>query len=590
MVYKMNCTAVREAAAARTNNPSTPIFRMKKTSDELRRARELLKENENLALNEEQTSQVLRSDDEDEDDALEYAHGRTLKVDMSLAEPTILDHSDFDLFIKTKNTTIPPPEDCPMTEEGDVDEDDDDDNEDDQASPRSDPNPPPAYVVSHPWHIVDYHLYLCSTERGQTQEARRQSMYVLYGFECRPLPYEEFAEDRGLMSQCFPGDMPQLLFGLLPIADRRHFADRNPSFDGRNYVLGLDYDCKTLYARHFDWFPHDLGDIWCIWEEGINVYTVTVPDLMQILDTSLGKGEMHVGMGILSSSEYCLAMTYDDDPGLEIIIATLWCQWLLDFSDILFKPETGSLSEFQAKLRSHVDQGRLILQRASYRAWFAVRDGYSKEQYKVKTTINQYTNDLYTFEKSAEDGSLKGRSWAAPGLETCNQLRHNHRMQRKRNVEQRLEDLFVAPNFNVDESQEAVLQGILAGHPKTRYDTPKTPSPKTRYTTPTLSENFVSPGSPEIVTPTTQPYGDFEISECYQVPLLVLLNRAAKLVQAHPELDTLANRDRFGDLLTGMSAAVQRPGLGYDIHPWKVEKLLEQGSLTCRHSPSPVFE
>jgi hypothetical protein len=528
---------------------------MKKTREEFQRARELLKEKE-LTLEEEQADQVLiRSDD-----ALEYAHG-------ILRDMSILDHDEFNLFIKTDMPITP---DCSMSEEDEYVLLDDED----QTGRRLDP--PHAYVVSHPWHIVDYHLYLCSAERGQTQEARRQGMYVLHGYECRPLPYEEFAEDRGLMAQCFPGDMPQLIFGLLPIADRRHYADRNPSFDGRHYVLGFDYDCKTLYARHFDWFTHDLGDIWCIWEEGVNVYTVTVSDLMHILDTSLGKGEMHVGMGILSSSDYCLAMTYDDDPGLEIIIATLWCQWLLDFGDILFKPETGSLSEFQQKLRSHVDQGRLILQRASYRAWFAVRDGYSKEQYKVKTTINQYTNDLYTFEKSAEDGSLKGRLWAAPGLETCNQLRFNHRMQRRKEAEQRLEDLFVPPESDDVESQKAVLQGILektlqspinssAGAP---VDVPRTPSPKTQYTSPPLSEQFFSPGSSGIVTPATEPYSEFGITEYHRVPLSVLLDRAAELVQAHPELDTFANRDRVGDLLTGMGAAAQRP-------PWKVEEILE---------------
>ncbi|KAL2802801.1 hypothetical protein BJX63DRAFT_437531 [Aspergillus granulosus] len=567
----MNCTAVREAAAARAN-PITPVFKIKKTSEELRQARELLKERE-LISEEEPPDQVLISDDD-----LEYVH--ELLQEMSLAEPTILDYSDFDLFIETDTTS---PADCLMARKdgyvwlGD----------EDQVSARSDP---PSYVVSHPWHVVDYHLYLCSAERGQTQEARRQGMYVLHGFECRLLPYDEFAEDRGLMSQCFPGDMPQLLFGLLPIADRRHFADRNPSFEGRHYVLGFDCECQTLYARHFDWFPHDLGDIWCIWEEGVNVYTVTVPDLMHILDTSLGKGEVHVGMGILSSSEYCLAMTNDDDPGLEIIIANLWCQWLLDFGEILFRPETGSFSAFQDKLRSHVDQGRLILQRASYRAWFAVRDGYSKEQYKLKTNINQYTNDLYTFEKSAEDGSLKGRPWAAPNLETCNLLRHHHRMQRKRKVEQQLEDLFVAPEPDAVESPEAALQGILAKTPQSPMecsaavptDIPPTPLLNTRCTTPVLSEPLFGPGSPGIVTPATQPYGEFEICEYYQTPLPTLLNRAAELVHVHPELDTFANRDRFGDLLTGLGAAVQRPAVGDDIKPWKAEDLWEQDHPTYR--------
>jgi hypothetical protein len=119
---------------------------------------------------------------------------------------------------------------------------------------------------------------------------------------------------------------------------------------------------------------------------------------------------------------------------------------------------------------------------------------------------------------------------------------------------------------------------------------PRTPSPKTQYTTfSPLSEQFFSPGSPGIVTPATEPYGEFEITEHHQVPLPVLLDRAAELVQAHPELDTFANRDRVGDLLTGMGAAAQRPASGYGIRPWKVEEILEQDSPTCRFLPSPTF-
>ncbi|KAL4868165.1 hypothetical protein BDV12DRAFT_170173 [Aspergillus spectabilis] len=577
MLYKIGCTAAREAAAAGAQSV-TPVFKMKRTRKELRLARKMLEQNA-LALHEGDQDHVLLTGESAPQYAYEMVKNVADVTELGVLNGLNTEGETADSGTSEKLNVIS----ASVLNESIIDAENyetvEDENKDNR---RSDP---PAYVVSHPWHIVDYHLYLCSAERSQTLEARREGVYLYDGAECRRLPYEEFVEDRTLMSQCFPGDQPQLLFGILPIADRHHFADRNPSFDGRHYVLGFDYDCKTLYARHFDWFPHDLSDIWCVWDSGRNAYTVTVPDLIHIMETSLEKGEMHVGMGILSSSQYCLALEYNDDPGLEIIIATLWCQWLLDFSEVLFKQNTGCLPEFQTRLGTYVEQGRLILQRASYRAWFAVRDGYSKQQYKCKTTINQYTNDLYTFEKSAEDGSLKGRPWMAPGLETCNQIRHNERMQRKKRVEQRLEDLFVAPDTEAIENQETVLQGIVAKsqpgainlQAMAAAEMPRTPSLKSQHDTLALSERWSSPGSPDIITPATETCDGLEVNAYHHIPLPLLLERALDLAYAHPDLDTFANRDRLGDLLVDMNSTIPRPALEVDSLGWKLDVHLEEG-------------
>ncbi|KAL4987557.1 hypothetical protein BDW68DRAFT_197319 [Aspergillus falconensis] len=564
MLYKLDRTAGREAAVVGAES-ATPVFKMKKTREELRLARKLLEENA-LTRDENDEAEVL-----DCEDAMRFAH-EAIKADMT--EPKVLDEIQ-----KAEITENGRREDHiegikGFASDDPVIEDDDDETADDDVMDRR-RSEPPAYVVSHPWAIVDYHLYLCSAESGQTLETRRDGTYLFDGADCRPLSYDEFAEDRALLTQCSPGDQPQLLFGILPIADRHHFADRNPSFGGRHYVLGFDYDCKTL-------------DIWCVWDNSTNVYTVTVPDLIHIMDTSLGKGEIPVGMGILSSSQYCLALESDDDPGLEIIIATLWCQWLLDFSEILFKQETGSLPEFQARLASYVEQGRLILQRASYRAWFAVRDGYSKEQYRSKMTINQYTNDLYTFEKSEQDGSLKGQPWVAPGLETCNQIRHNERMQRKKRVEQRLEDLFVAPVTEAAQDQESVLRSILAKIGKGVVDftaaapveIPRPPSLKSRHDASVPPERSY-PGSPVILTPATKPCDDFKIISYHHIPLSMLLERALDLVSTRPDLDTIANRGQFGDLLVAMGVEIRQSVGGSDSHGWELDVRSKDDSPSC---------
>ncbi len=590
MPYKIEGSVPGEAAAAARADSVTSVFKMKRTREDLRLARRLLDRNV-LTLYKEDEERALTSED-----TLQYAH-ETMNDMADVTEPGVLNCIEEAEDIQYGKVTEQDEEMPMFAIDSSMIEDDnckplEHENKDRR---RSDP---PAYVVSHPWHIVDYHLYLCSAEKGQTLEVRRDSMYLFDGAECRPFPYGEFAEDRALISQCSPGNQPQLLFGILPIADRLHFADRNPSFDGRHYVLGFDYDCKTLYARRFDWFPHDLSDIWCVWDNGSNIYTATVPDLIHIMDTSLAKGEIHVGMGVLSSSPNCLALESDDDPGLEIIIATLWCQWLLDFSGVLFKENAVSLPGFQARLGSYVAQGRLILQRASYRAWFAVRDGHSKEQYKCKTTVNQYTNDLYTFEKSEQDGSLKGQSWEAPGLETCNQIRDNERNQRKRRVEQRLEELFVVPETEVVQSQETVLQDILAKTQRrsidlkatSRDEAPRTPSPKTRQDSPAPSERCFSPGSPEIVTPATEPCDEFEVTGCHHLPFSMLLEQALELVHANPEIDTFANSSKFRDWLWELGIRIQRPALGGDSHRWMFNMDLVQDSPASHFPPSLLTE
>ncbi|KAL4946220.1 hypothetical protein BDV06DRAFT_208874 [Aspergillus oleicola] len=559
MLYRIS----REAVAAGEGS-LPPVFKMKKTREELRLARRLLEENE-LAVHEGEDELLTK------EGALHCVRGMTKDMinvaDMESTEPGVMHVIEGEVTedggqnepIEGLSTLSL---DSSMTEEDDYGSVEGEQNEQRRTEVS-------AYVVSHPWHIVDYHLYLCSAEKGQTLEVRRDGMYLFDGTDCRHLPYAEFAEDRALTSQCFPGDQPQLLFGTLPIAD--HYAgDRSPSFGGRHYVLGFDYHCKTLYARHFDWFPHDLEDMWCVWDSSSNVYTVTVPDLIHIMDTRLANRGMHVGMGILSSSEYCLALESDDDPGLEIVIATLWCQWLLDFSDILFQQNNGTLPDFQARLSSYAEQGRLILQRASYRAWFAMRDGYTKEQYKSMMTINQYTNDLYTFEKSEQDGSLKGQSWAAPGLETCNHIRNNARMERKKRVEQRLEDLFIVPETETAQDQETVLKDILAKSQQGVMDlsaiagaeVPRTPSLKSEAGTPAPSERCFSPVSPGIVTPVTEPCDELEVPGIHHIPLHKLLERALDSVNAYPELDTLANRSQLALLLENMGIGIQQPALG----------------------------
>ncbi|KAL4888397.1 hypothetical protein BDV59DRAFT_188558 [Aspergillus ambiguus] len=296
------------------------------------------------------------------------------------------------------------------------------------------------YSVSHPWNIVDYHLYLCSVERGKDTHTRRNGMFVYDGLDCRPMSYHEFLDDQTFDPRNV-GDDPQFLFVVLPI------ADAGPAFRSRHYVLGLDYHRKALFARHFDWIPSKTDDLWSIWDDGFTMYRVAIADLLALLDSSLAEG-VHVNVGFLSSSPYCAARGAHDDPGMEIVITVLFCQWMLDFADAILQPDRDTLDRYKARLTYYMDECRLILQRASYRAWFASRDGFSREHYVRNASINKFITDLYTFDQSLESDSLDGQAWRAPGLDTCQALRQQDRRRRKEAAEQRLQNLFTIPEID----------------------------------------------------------------------------------------------------------------------------------------------
>ncbi|KAB8075023.1 hypothetical protein BDV29DRAFT_113605 [Aspergillus leporis] len=433
---------------------------------------------------------------------------------------------------------------------------------------------PPTYIVTHPWEIVDYHLYLCSVEKGKDTHARRNGLFVFDGIDCRPIYYNELFEERAF-DQCNIGEEPQFLFWVLPI------ADLGPSFNGRHYVLGFDYKRRTLFARHFDWIPNKTDDIWCVWELGFTMYSVTIPDLVILLESGLSD-DVHVGLGLLSSSPYCMALGTSDDPGMEIVITILFCQWVLDFAEAIFEQDEDTMKIFKERLAHYVEECRVILARASYRAWFASRDGYTKKAYQRNSSINKFTSDLFIFSKSVESGSLKNRSWRAPGLETCNMLRRKDRAQRRAETERQLESLFIIPETDTPpETPEKYFERMLARSKESLIalypaGPPRTPSPHQDGSVPPYCGSPMSPG----IVKAKEADEDFEVTDFHKIPLPLLLKQIIDLVEARPELDSADHRVRFGELLSKLGIGVQRKhiqdfskilNLGYENDSWELE-------------------
>ncbi|KAB8199510.1 hypothetical protein BDV34DRAFT_231158 [Aspergillus parasiticus] len=446
----------------------------------------------------------------------------------------------------------------------------------------------PTYSVSHPWEVVDYHLYLCSVEKGKDTHSRRNGMFVYDGIDCRPVDYRELLEELAF-EPCNVGEEPQFLFWNLPI------ADLGPCFNGRHYVLGFDYNNRALFARHFEWMPNKTDDLWCVWDLGFTMYSITIPDLIILLESSLSE-EVHVGMGILSSSPYCMAMGSCDDPGMEIVITILFCRWVLDFAEAIFEQNGTIMERFKGRLARYMEECRIILARASYRAWLVSRGGYTKATYQRNSSIGKFTSDLFTFSKSVEDGSLKTQSWRAPGLDTCNMLRHQDRVQRRAETEQRLESLFTISEVDTSpESPVEVLGGMVARSKESLAAfgparTPRIP-PRSKYGSVPL-HRWCSM-SPETVKMEDEASNGLKETEYYKTPLSLLLKQIIDLIDTRPELDCPENRAHFEELLIVLAMDVQQktvndsvtPKLGHENDSWKVEvhSMLEPKALVTHY-------
>lgn len=424
----------------------------------------------------------------------------------------------------------------------------------------------PMCVVSHPSKIVDYHLYLWAMEQDKDTWCRRNGMYLYDGMDCRRISYRELLEPNTLFSDD-GGNEARFLICALPI------PDYDTMVRSRHYIVGFDCRERMFFARHFDWITENIDDLWTVWDDGLDMYQLSAPDLLLLLQSSF-RDEVHVGLGLLSSSLFCVALCGEDDPGMEIVIAISLCQWLLDFAEVIFEQQDDAMDMLQREITHYVEELRMVLQRASFRAWLASNEDVSRGEYKRTSEVNKYINDLYNYEKSVQDGSLAGRPWRAPGLETCDRLRSEDRNLKRTRTEGRLEELFTIPETESSpeaaaaeafeemrersEASRQVLMEFTVPCPPSLPDPPRTPSPRPFPSSPESSARAWSPMSPGIVAPATERYeGEgLTVTEYDQIPLSLLLRRVADLVDVQPKFDTAGNRKTFGRILMELGVGI----------------------------------
>ncbi|PYI25477.1 hypothetical protein BP00DRAFT_499453 [Aspergillus indologenus CBS 114.80] len=439
--------------------------------------------------------------------------------------------------------------------------------------------PVPGLVLRPGWNILDYHLYLLSNERDRDEHVRKNSMYIFDGTECTIRSYQEIF-DHEVLAPFNVGDDPQLVFNILPIINR----DASECHAG--YILGYSHVNKMLYARYFEWIPH-IEDLDFVWEDGYNMYEVTIYGLLGLLHDCFVKKSFFPGEGILSAGYqqgHHRPSRRFDDPGMELVMTILFCQWIRDAADPLFGPAYLRIGNLKEQVAYYEQQCRLMLQRASARAWFYIRDGWVPDDLARNLELNAWTNDLYTYCDSmyAENGI----DWPAPSLRKSSELREQyietHKAENSADV--RFNRLFDATaDDNNPNPESAALKELTAmiGREQAHYLLDCAASQ--------CLDNFVSNEDED---------GD---DHHHNVSIEWLARRLAYLTLDYPELDSPTNRSHFCELLMRMGVSMQQqpeehlaqlpdPPLNGDFWRLVVDSSQADTSSARRLLPSPIID
>ena len=91
--------------------------------------------------------------------------------------------------------------------------------------------------MTHPWHIIDYHLYLLQIEGKKDITARHSGILLRDSVDCCPLSYEEMF-DVDTFNPDLVGEEPSILFAALPV------PKHDVQFHGTTYVLEYDWNLR----------------------------------------------------------------------------------------------------------------------------------------------------------------------------------------------------------------------------------------------------------------------------------------------------------------------------------------------------------
>ena len=239
------------------------------------------------------------------------------------------------------------------------------------------------------WDLLDYQQYLWRIEGGLTSETRRNNTMIMEERTVKQVSFDYYRQSNPFR------DVPEterfiIIHRLpLPSPDQRFYGDA--------YLLGCDASSKLLFARRFvHGCPNDHTELPLVWENGMEVFRISVDHLLLILTNSL-VGDDVIRLPRLVGSQYCLVVGYMEWLGMEVIILIRFAQWVLDFAESLFQEDEDEIMDMLATIERAADQLRLVVRRGTSDAWRAYDNGLNRMEYSQKILANnENVTSLYT--------------------------------------------------------------------------------------------------------------------------------------------------------------------------------------------------
>ena len=432
----------------------------------------------------------------------------------------------------------------------------------------------------HPWGMLDFHLYLAVAESSQLHD-RRNGMYYYDGDECCPIRSHELTDAQFFGAQALEGE-PMLLIYKLPIP---YSTDNGPDYRGREYVLGFDHKDQAFFARYFISIPNSLADIWKVWDEGVDVYRITPLGLVRALRDTLS-GRQTVSVGVLSGTPHCESRHGYDPPGFELAIAVMLGQWTVDFADFALDNDDNA-EEIVGELKDQLNKCRTILQRASYRAWFAHRDGVSSSDFSRMSIFERWVNDLYVLDESSDRNALESELPLIPTVEDCEQVIREIRALGVDQADRRLANLF---NNESDPSHNAFRRPLgraarrqpVPGAASSQDAEPLSPIPRRTHSVQHI-ESLVDAhhwgaDSMGLGAPVEEDRDDFEVTEYHEISLHTMVTEIVNILETRPDVDSYDNRHRLGTLLGELGIPVGPVPATGNNDMVEIDSIMEPGS------------
>lgn len=234
----------------------------------------------------------------------------------------------------------------------------------------------------HPWHRIDYHLYLTFIEKRRDTRTRIEEVQLLESNSFRQVSLDDLF-DNWTFAQV-PGTSRIVTFMNLPVLP---LSTQDPA-TARQIVLGIDLQTRHLLGYLFSSAPDHIADMRQIWEQGEVVIDIPISRFFNILQYTMEERREILDVGMF---QYFRETTREFLLGLDIVITIQFAQFLDDFAELLW----ADGAHFRDTYKVYEEQLRDLLSKASRDAWFAARDEVTLDMFHQRKMRDLVSCNLF---------------------------------------------------------------------------------------------------------------------------------------------------------------------------------------------------